>query len=77
MEFYEAIQNLYDYRPEGANPDRRGYCKDWVCKECGHKLRQQWAMWRHIDHKHSDKLLAMSGQAHGWDNARNGWPETG
>ena len=68
MEFYEAIDSLYEYGP--SNP--HGH---YVCKECGLKVHCEWAIWRHIDHKHSDKLYALSGQAHGWDDARVGWKD--
>ncbi len=64
MEFYEAISSLYDLSNDGTH---------YVCKECELGVRMEWAIWRHIDNKHSDKLYELSGQAHGWNNARMGW----
>ena len=66
MEFYEAINSLYTYKPD--NP--HGH---YVCLECDNSVHLEWAIWRHIDNKHSNKLYELSGQAHGWNNARMGW----
>ena len=63
MEFWEAIESLYGYSPE----------RDYHCLECGHQVKHNWAIRRHIDHKHSGILLKLSGQAHGWNDAQDGW----
>ena len=61
MEFWEALLLLGDYiLPEDK----------YICIVCGHKVNYQWAIWRHIDNKHSDLLYVLSGQAHGWDTHR-------
>lgn len=65
MEFWDAIGSMYFLNK---------LCR-YECTECGLTTRMEWAIWRHIDHKHSDKLYKLSGQAHGWDNARNGWKD--
>lgn len=67
MEFYEAIDSLYK-----LDATQAGNCH-YVCLECSHPTKMEWAMWRHIDNKHPDKLFELSGQAHGWNNARLGW----
>lgn len=66
MEFWEALYELSDY-----NPDENKY----ICKICAHKTNQQWAIWRHLDNKHPDKLFEISGRAHGWNSVRNGWED--
>ncbi len=64
MEFYEALLSLYDLDSDATH---------YSCKECGNKVHLEWAIWRHIDNKHPDKLYELSGQAHGWQNARLNW----
>lgn len=64
MEFWEALLTLEDYIP---SEDK------YACLICGHRVRYEWAIWRHLDNKHSDLLYDLSGQAHGWNDA--GWQE--
>jgi len=64
MKFWEAINSLYDLDKDNIH---------YKCLECGHHTRMEWAIWRHIDEKHSDKLYELSGRAHGWQDARLGW----
>ena len=47
-------------------------CKH-VCEVRGHTTNYEWAIWRHIDNKHPDALFELCRQAHGWNDARNGW----
>jgi len=65
MEFWEALIELQDLT--GESPIKH------LCKVCGHTTNYQWAMDRHIDNKHPDELYKLSGQAHGWNNAKMGW----
>jgi len=65
VEFYEAIDSLYKLNNK---------CR-YECLECGLTTKMEWAIWRHIDTKHSDRLYKLSGQAHGWNNARMGWKD--
>lgn len=64
MDFWEALEALSDYLPDEDK---------YICIICGHRVNYQWAIWRHLDNKHSDLLYDISGRAHGWDSARNGW----
>ena len=66
IEFWEALIQLSEYTLDDNK---------YTCKVCGHKVNFEWAIWRHLDNKHSDKLYKLSGQAHGWNNARNGWED--
>ena len=64
LDMGEALIVLSDYR---------NY--KYVCEVCGHTTNYEWAIWRHIDNKHSDVLFELCGRAHGWNNLRNGWKQ--
>ena len=65
MEFWEALIDLQDLTTVSPIKHR--------CKVCGLTTNLQWAMNRHLDNKHSEKLYDLSGQAHGWNDAVLGW----